>query len=416
MRQYELQPFDAGESGSYLQRKGITDEHLIAEMSDYAGGHPPMTTHLIIWVHQHILSPLIRLVQKPRQTEQKRLAILIDGENTHPDIVEPVLTEVEGFGVVKERRIYGNWTAPNMQHWHEPCIRYGFQSIHTVPVKAGKNATDIALAIDAIDLVQRGELDGICLVASDSDYTPLIMRLRAAGLFVLVIGDNRTPPALIQACTVYRSLERPGNPQLPSADQPSTLSTQSTRSTPQQAEQPGKKTTSDNGSEKPEQPLESVPMGNNLSFKLLKTWQAIFEEKGVVTLSMFVVKLQEHAPDLQPADYGYKRLADLIRGRTDLFTCISGQKPSEVIVEPVKKQDVRPNIHNLLVTAWKQSKKQDGWLDVATLGSSLRQIDPAFSIQQYGHTKLSELVQTCTDTFEIQKSPRGQYQIRLRNQ
>jgi hypothetical protein len=413
IRQHELQPFDTGESGSYLQRKGITDEHLIAEMSDYAGGHPLMTAHLIIWVHQHILSPLVRLVHKPRHTQQKRLAILIDGENTHPDIIEPVLTEVGGFGVIKERRIYGNWTAPNMHHWRETCIRHGFQSIHTVPAKAGKNATDIALVIDAIDLVQRGELDGICLVASDSDYTPLIMRLRAAGLFVLGIGDNRTPPALIQACSVYRSLERPGNPQLPGAGQPSTPSTSPTH---QQTEQPGKKSTPDNGSEKPEQPRESVPMGNKPSHQLLKTWQAIFEEKGFVTLSMFVVKLKENAPDLQPTDYGYKKLGDLIRGRTDLFTCISDQKPSEVIVKSVKKQDVPPDIRNLLVTAWKQSKKQDGWLDTATLGSSLRQIDPTFNIQQYGHKKLSELVQACSDTFEIQKSPRGQYQIRLRNQ
>ncbi|NJL34377.1 MAG: NYN domain-containing protein [Chloroflexaceae bacterium] len=292
--------------------------------------------------------------------------------------------------------------------------------------------------MDTIELVQCGGLDGICLVASDSDYTPLVIRLRAAGLFVLGIGDSRSPDALVQACTVYRWLQQPGTPELPGADEPWALpkthhgdqptrtpaSTANGTRPPTQArtDEPSALPSTPHGGEQARTPASTAngtrpqthAVDNDPGPRLLKTWQAIAKEKGVVTLSLFVVRLQQEYPDFKPTSYGHKRLAALIRARTDLFSCTQGKQPNDINVERVPGQAPQ-NIRDLLVTAWQCAQKQDGWLYIATLGSQLRQIDPVFDVQQHGHKKLSELVHAHKNVFEIREGSKGQYYIRLRN-
>ncbi|NJO04861.1 MAG: NYN domain-containing protein, partial [Chloroflexaceae bacterium] len=116
--------------------------------------------HVTAWLRLHILYPLVRLVQYSRHSRHRRLAVLIDGENITPDLIESILTEITPFGILKERRVYGNWSAPRMQHWREPCLRHGLRAMHTVPAKAGKMLPIIALVVDTIELVQCGGLDG----------------------------------------------------------------------------------------------------------------------------------------------------------------------------------------------------------------------------------------------------------------
>ncbi len=131
------------------------------------------------------------------------VALLIDGENISPDVIPHVLVEAGKFGGVTVRRIYGNITSPNMQRWREVMPQYALQGMHQTPITPGKNAADIALAVDAMDLLYREQVTRFCLVASDSDYTPLVLRLRAAGCLVIGIGEPKTPPPLVKACTVF---------------------------------------------------------------------------------------------------------------------------------------------------------------------------------------------------------------------
>jgi hypothetical protein len=133
--------------------------------------------------------------------------LLIDGENCSPEVAAAVLAKAGEFGRVHVRRVYANWALPSNRGWIEPVARYDIRPIHHEPTATGKNATDILLAVDAVDLLYTSGSTCFCLVASDSDYTPLVARLRAAERTVIVIGRAKTLPSLIQASSVFVSLE-----------------------------------------------------------------------------------------------------------------------------------------------------------------------------------------------------------------
>ena len=136
-------------------------------------------------------------------TRQRSIAMLIDGDNAQPSLIEHVLAEVAKYGVVSVRRIYGDWTTPEMSGWKDSLQTFAIQAVQQFRYTTGKNATDSALIIDAMDLLHSGVVDGFCIVSSDSDYTTLAMRVRAQGMFAMGIGQAHTPKAFISACDVF---------------------------------------------------------------------------------------------------------------------------------------------------------------------------------------------------------------------
>ena len=144
-----------------------------------------------------------------RTTQIAPLALLVDGENISADLIGPILIEAGKFGGVTIKRVYGNWTQPAMQRWKDVSQHYGLQQIHHTEVTSShKNAADIALVVDAMDMFYRDHIDHLCIVTSDSDYTPLVQRLRSAGCTVLGIGRPGTSPALTKACTAFLTTEQ----------------------------------------------------------------------------------------------------------------------------------------------------------------------------------------------------------------
>lgn len=133
----------------------------------------------------------------------RRIAMLIDGDNAQPSLIEKMLAETTKYGLISIRRIYGDWTASNMGGWKEVLQTYAIQPIQQFRYTIGKNATDSAMIIDAMDIVYTGGIDGFCLVSSDSDYTRLATRIREKGLFVMGIGKKITPRAFVNACDVF---------------------------------------------------------------------------------------------------------------------------------------------------------------------------------------------------------------------
>lgn len=129
-----------------------------------------------------------------------RLMLMIDGDNAEAELLPQMLAEVSKYGVMKIRRVYGNWESSTLKPWKELLHTYGLKPEQQFSYTSGKNATDIALIIDAMDFVHTGAVDGICIVSSDSDYTPLVTRIREKGLFVMGIGHRQTPRAFVNAC------------------------------------------------------------------------------------------------------------------------------------------------------------------------------------------------------------------------
>lgn len=136
-------------------------------------------------------------------SNNRRLALLIDGDNAQASLVGEIVTEAGKYGSVTIRRIYGDWTTANMSGWKDSLQTHAIQPIQQFRNTIGKNATDSAMIIDAMDILHSENVDGFCLVSSDSDYTRLATRIREQGVFVMGVGRRQTPRAFISACDVF---------------------------------------------------------------------------------------------------------------------------------------------------------------------------------------------------------------------
>ncbi len=227
------------------------------------------------------------------QSEQQKFAVLIDGDNAQASLLPQILAEVSKVGLITIKRIYGDWTTTNMNQWKESLHKHAIQPIQQFRNTVGKNATDSAMIIDAMDLLHSNDVQGFCIVSSDSDYTRLATRIREDGLFVIGVGEKKTPEAFVNACN-----------------------------------------------------------------------QFIYSENLTVT-----------------------------------------QKPKRQEIKRQKKdegQDIGDPLP-LLIQGFEMAAKEDEWTYLATMGNSLRQLDPAFDPRTYGHQKLQSLLKDYPDTFVLKQ-------------
>lgn len=136
------------------------------------------------------------------------IAVLIDGDNASSEKMEDIMQFVSRYGTAIVKRIYGDWTKKPLACWKDTAKENGFKMVQASSFVSGKNTTDIALAIDAMDILHSGRVDCFCLVASDGDYTLLVQRMREAGLTVLGYGESKTPVALVRSCTDFLFSDR----------------------------------------------------------------------------------------------------------------------------------------------------------------------------------------------------------------
>ncbi|HVJ47250.1 MAG TPA: NYN domain-containing protein [Luteolibacter sp.] len=133
----------------------------------------------------------------------KSLAVLIDADNATPDVIVGLLEEVAGYGTANVKRIYGDWTTPNLGKWKAELLKHSIQPIQQFRYTTGKNATDSAMIIDAMDLLYTSRFSGFCIVSSDSDFTRLASRIREQGLSVYGFGERKTPEPFVKACDKF---------------------------------------------------------------------------------------------------------------------------------------------------------------------------------------------------------------------
>jgi uncharacterized LabA/DUF88 family protein len=131
------------------------------------------------------------------------MAVLIDADNAQPSITEGLLSEVAKYGIASVKRIYGDWTTPSLSGWKSVLLEHSIQPVQQFGYTVGKNATDSAMIIDAMDLLYTNRFDGFCLVSSDSDFTRLASRIREEGLLVYGFGEKKTPKAFVSACDKF---------------------------------------------------------------------------------------------------------------------------------------------------------------------------------------------------------------------
>lgn len=153
-------------------------------------------------------------------TDSTRLAVLIDADNASSSVVLELLEEVAKYGTATVKRAYGDWTTTNLTGWKAHLHRHAIQPIQQFAYTQGKNSTDAAFIIDAMDLLYAGNVDGFCLVSSDSDFTRLATRMREAGKLVYGLGERKTPEAFIAACDKFVFFEVLKKPVASAVSQP----------------------------------------------------------------------------------------------------------------------------------------------------------------------------------------------------
>lgn len=221
-----------------------------------------------------------------------RFAVLIDADNTSPKIIEGLFEEVARFGEASVRRIYGDFSSSRLKSWIDVLQKHAIDPYQQFAYTSGKNASDIALVIDAMDLLHSGRLDGFCLVSSDSDFTRLASRLREQGADVYGFGAQKTPESFRQACRRFIYTEN------------LIADTQSAGPNPS-----------------PSRSLERPDAAVSL---LAKAVSQIDSEDGWVSLGAVGMQLSNLASDFDARTYGFRKLSDLVRS-TGAFEVDAGE-------------------------------------------------------------------------------------------
>lgn len=251
-----------------------------------------------------------------RKLRDDRLAVLIDADNASANLIEPLLEEVAKYGTANVKRIYGDWTQSQLKGWKEKLHIYAIQPIQQYSYTSGKNATDSALIIDAMDLLYTGNFDGFCLVSSDSDFTRLACRLREAGLFVYGFGRKQTPTSFQKACDKFTYSEILGA-QEDSVMTPSLklvsdkeLVQASTRNGYSKKEQEGiKQEEADNNFSK----AAKLQQDKKLVNLLKRAYEAAAGEDGLANLGAFGSQINKISPSFDSRNYEYSKLGTLVR-------------------------------------------------------------------------------------------------------
>lgn len=241
-----------------------------------------------------------------------KLAVLIDADNAQPTIVDGLMNEIANYGTASVKRIYGDWTAPYLRGWKEVLLEYSIQPIQQFAYTQGKNATDSAMVIDAMDLLYTENFDGFCLVSSDSDFTRLAARIREEGILVYGFGERKTPSPFVSACDkfIYTEVLRRKIDETPAITRKSTA---------------------------------ELKQDTNLVNLLRNAVEATSDDRGWAALGAVGNKIAKQSPDFDSRNYGYGKLSALVVA-IDLFD--------------IQERDQGSSDHKVLYISEKKKKKR----------------------------------------------------------
>ena len=217
----------------------------------------------------------------------QKLAVLIDADNAQPSIVEGLLAEIAKYGTANVKRIYGDWTGTHLRSWKEVLLLLSIQPIQQFRYTVGKNATDAAMIIDAMDLLYTNKFDGFCIVSSDSDFTKLASRIRESGLVVYGFGEKKTPEPFVSACDKFIYTE------VLTSKEDDTLSIK-------------------------RKSANALKQDTKLVNLLRNAVEASSDDSGWAHLAPMGSTIAKQAPEFDPRNYGYKKLGELLAA-TKLF-------------------------------------------------------------------------------------------------
>lgn len=222
------------------------------------------------------------------ENQDKKFALLIDGDNIGSQYIKIIMDEITKEGTITYKRIYGDWTKPDLGKWKEILLDHSITPVQQYAYTTGKNATDSAMIIDAMDILYTQKVDGFCLASSDSDFTKLAARLREAGMVVIGMGKKQTPRPFVAACSMFKYID--------------IISDEEENKNSKTAEKQGAKQVA-SSQQKAEQEIQKY---------IQKMISENSEDDGWMLVSRLGSLLQKKYPDFDPRNFGEKKLVDVL--------------------------------------------------------------------------------------------------------
>ena len=307
--------------------------------------------------------------------EDKRFAVLIDSDNISAKYIAGILAEMTKYGIITYKRIYGDWTSSHTTKWKKELLENSITPIQQFSNTTGKNATDSALIIDAMDILYTESVDGFCIVSSDSDFTRLASRLRESGMDVIGMGEEKTPRSFRAACSVFTSLEV-----LTDTDDDSEGEERSAKGT--------KRTATKN-----ENAIEKATIEKDIIDIIIES-----ENKNAAAgLADIGNRLIKKYPDFDVRNYGYSRLSKFMEEMSELEVY---KKDNVYTVGLKDNTEASEEIIDYMKRLVKDSKERGIYL--SELGNLLNTKYAQFNVKDYGYSKFSKFVQSIAG-FEIKE-------------
>ncbi len=219
------------------------------------------------------------------EIKNKYIALLIDAENISSSYVEKIIDEANKYGVITIRRVYGDWTTPQLNPWKVKINEFGLTPVQQYAYTTGKNASDFTLIIDAMDILYKDKVNSFCIVTSDSDFTKLVTRLREDNMFVFGMGESKTPISLVNSCEQFAYLDK-----MVSAEK--------------EADVKETKVEVKSNSKKKSKPISSITPKRRIKMELKNIIEENLEDDGWGYWSLIAQLLQKKFPGFHPRNYG----------------------------------------------------------------------------------------------------------------
>ena len=294
--------------------------------------------------------------------KEMRYAVLIDADNVAAKYTKNILDELSNYGVVTYKRVYGDWTRPNLAGWKSMALDNAITPVQQYSYTTGKSSTDSAMIIDAMDILYSNNVDGFCIVSSDSDFTRLAIRLRESGKHVIGMGEQKTPKPFSAACNAFKYLEILA-----------------------------------------EEEIQSAAVDDKVEMKTLESAiiRIIAENANLedeINIGELGSRLQGRYPDFDVRNYGYSKFSQFLKD----FDCLSfRQVGSSILVSQKSKETELQRVENVLASIVRTNGTKG--YNLGELKKQLCAKLPDFNVKTYGYSKFSRFVENLPD-FKIRNN------------
>lgn len=307
--------------------------------------------------------------------DEKKFAVLIDAENVSSKYIKYIFDEISNYGIITYKRGYGDWTKPTSASWKEILLDNSITPIQQYSYTTGKNSSDSAMIIDAMDILYSNNVDGFCLVSSDSDFTKLAQRLRESGMTVIGMGEEKTPRAFSAACNIFKYVDILSDEENKSSDSDNKNNMN---------EEVTEKNSNSSIKNKESKNMTDKSIIEDTMIKIITEYGD--EEKGI-GIGELGSRLVKRYPDFDVRNYGYTKLSKFITS----FKSIALEVEGKHITAHLMNNDLNIDlVETAIIKIIKESKNDS--INMGELSRKLRERNSKFNVRKYGYTKFSQLI------------------------